>query len=442
MIKERICYAVVFAVEAAIAWFYYGNIYSIKRFQPAFGMSFVFGYLLLFLLSFIEKPAVNILTFFCVNLTLLLFNYKCSAKAGILQAAFLTFSNGVSEVLVDLVLTSLGFDYNAYTYNFAVMLALVILSKLLYLVIIFGAAHIFKPQSANQDESNLTTLLGVMPVVSGFIVVTVTYIGLTSELNPVTEIMATISMLALLLLNLAVLILYGRIQVIAAENAALSISKAQDEAHADYYILLRDQYDSQQIMIHDIRKHLGSIRDMLEIGNTAEAEHYIEELEAIPSLNRTVKFCDDPLLNVILSRYISWAQDIGIAFHCDIKSSDFSFMDATSITALFSNLLSNAVESAQKSEEKKVELSIVKNAEEEYIMISLENSCDIAPESDPNGNFKTTKVNQRIHGYGLKSINRVIQKYDGISLPRYDSSSKTFCYTIRFPISSESSFKP
>lgn len=438
MIKERICYAVVFAVEAAIAWFYYGNIYPIKRFQPAFGMSFVFGYLLLFLLSANGKPALNILTFLCVNLTLLMFNYKCSAKAGILQAAFLTFSNGVSEVLINLILTFFHFDYNAYTYNFTVMLALGIASKLLYLVIIFLAAHIFKPQSANQNESNLTTLLGVMPAVSGFIVVTVTYIGLTSELNPVTEIMVTISMLALLIVNLAVLILYGRIQVIAAENAALSISKAQDEANVDYYILLRDQYDSQQIMIHDIRKHLGSIRDMLEIGNAVEAEHYIETLESMPSLERTVKLCDDPLLNVILSRYISWAQDIGVAFHCDIKSSDFSFMDATSITALFSNLLSNAVESAQKSEEKKVELSIVKNTEEEYIMISLENSCDIAPETDTTGNFKTTKVNQRIHGYGLKSINRVIQKYDGISLPRYDSSSKTFCYTIRFPISNES----
>lgn len=438
MIKERICYAVVFAVEAAIAWFYYGNIYPIKRFQPAFGMSFVFGYLLLFLLSANGKPALNILTFFCVNLTLLMFNYKCSAKAGILQAAFLTFSNGVSEVLINLILTFFHFDYNAYTCNFTVMLALGIASKLLYLVIIFLAAHIFKPQSANQNESNLTTLLGVMPAVSGFIVVTVTYIGLTSELNPVTEIMVTISMLALLIVNLAVLILYGRIQVIAAENAALSISKAQDEANVDYYILLRDQYDSQQIMIHDIRKHLGSIRDMLEIGNAVEAEHYIETLESMPSLERTVKLCDDPLLNVILSRYISWAQDIGVAFHCDIKSSDFSFMDATSITALFSNLLSNAVESAQKSEEKKVELSIVKNTEEEYIMISLENSCDIAPETDTTGNFKTTKVNQRIHGYGLKSINRVIQKYDGISLPRYDSSSKTFCYTIRFPISNES----
>ena len=434
MIKERICFAILFAVEAAIAWFYYSNIYSAKKLQPALSMSFVLGYLLLFCLSIYATPALNLLMFFFINLILLLFNFKCSAKAGILQSAFLTFSNGASEVLVNLILTSFSFDYNAYTYNFAVMLALVILSKLLYLVIVFLAAHIFKPPSTNQNESNLTSLLGVMPVVSVFVVVTIAYIAMTSELKPIIEIMATISMLALLIVNLAVLILYGRVQAMAAENMALSISKAQDEANADYYLLLRDQYDSQQIMIHDIRKHLGFVSDMLKIGNAAEAERYIEELEAMPSLKRTVRLCDDPLLNVILSRYIGWSQDLGITFHCNIKSSDFSFMDATSVTALFSNLLSNAVESAQKSEDKRIEFSIVKNVEEEFIMISLENSCDTAPETDLNGNFKTTKNNQRIHGYGLKSIDRVIKQYNGLSMPRYDSSAKTFCYTIQFPI--------
>ena len=432
MIEERICYAVVFAVEAAIVWFYYGNIYSVKKDQPIFSLSFVLGYLLLFLLSRHATPALNLLMFFFVNLILLLFNYKCSVKAGILQAAFLTFSNGASEVLVNLILTFLSLDYSAYTYNFTIMLALGIVSKLLYLVIVFFATHILKPQLANQSESNLTTLLGVMPVVSIFVVVTIEYIALTSELKPIIEIMAAVSMLALLIVNLVVLILYGRIHAIAAENTALSISKAQDEANADYYLLLRDQYDSQQIMIHDIRKHLGFVSGMMKIGNFSEAERYIEELEAMPSLKRTVKLCDDPLLNVILSRYIDWSQELGITFHCDIKSSDFSFMDSTSVTALFSNLLSNAVESAQKSAEKRIDFSVVKNFEEEYVMISLVNSCDAAPQTDVYGNFRTTKTNQRIHGYGLKSINRVIQKYNGISMPCYDSIAKMFHYIIRF----------
>ena len=395
------------------------------------------GYLLLFLLSRHATPALNLLMFFFVNLILLLFNYKCSVKAGILQAAFLTFSNGASEVLVNLILTFLSLDYSAYTYNFTIMLALGIVSKLLYLVIVFFATHILKPQLANQSESNLTTLLGVMPVVSIFVVVTIEYIALTSELKPIIEIMAAVSMLVLLIVNLVVLILYGRIHAIAAENTALSISKAQDEANADYYLLLRGQYDRQQIMIHDIRKHLHFISDMLKIGNSSEAERYIEELESLPSLKRAVRLCNDPLLNVVLARYIDTAQNAGINFNYNIKSSDFSFMDATSNVALFSNLLSNAVESAQKSEEKRIDFSITKNAEKEYVMISVVNSCDVAPQVDVNGNFKTTKENRQMHGYGLKSIERVINKYDGIAMPRYSPGEKSFYYIIRFPISNK-----
>lgn len=434
MIKVRICYAVIFAVEAALAWFYYSNIYSAKRSRSAFSMSFVLGYLFLFLLSIRATPALNLLMFFAVNFVLLLFNYKCSAKTGILQAAFLSFANGASEVLVNLILTTFSIDYNAYTYNFAAMLALVILSKLLYLVVVFLAAHIFKPQSSNLGESNLTSFLSVMPVVSIFVVVTIAYIAMTSKLKPVIEILAAISMLALLIVNLAVLILYGYIQSMAAENAALSISKAQDEANAEYYFLLRDQFDSQQIMIHDIRKHLGFVSDMLKEGNYTAAEQYIEELDSLPSLKRTIKLCDDPLLNVILTRYIEWSQELGISFQCNIRTSDFSFMDSTSITALFSNLLSNAVESAQYSEEKLIDFSVLKNIEEEYIMVSVVNSCDTAPQSDGKGSLKTTRA-EGIHGFGIKSIERVVRQYGGLAAHHYDPATRSFHYTIRFPLS-------
>lgn len=46
MIKERVCYAVVFAVEAATAWFYYSSIYAAKRNRTSIYISFFLGYLL------------------------------------------------------------------------------------------------------------------------------------------------------------------------------------------------------------------------------------------------------------------------------------------------------------------------------------------------------------------------------------------------------------
>lgn len=435
MIKERICFAVLFVVEAAIAWFYCGSVFPKIKSGLSFWSSLCIGYGFLFVLSSRSIPAVNLLMFAIVNLALMLYNYKCSIKSGLLHAFFLTFVNGVSEVIVNLVLMAFGSTYNEYTYNFATMLALVILSKLLYLIIVFLAAHFLEPQSPYDNDPNITILLGIMPFVSVFVVVTIAYMAMVFELRPANELMVSISMLALLSANLAVLILYKRICTMAAENVALSVSKVQDEATTEYYKLLKDQYDNQRIMIHDIKKHLSSVSDMLELGSIGEAEQYLSELDDLPGLNPTIRLCDNALLNVILSRYIGQARELGISFSYNISSSDFSFMDATSITALFSNLLSNAVEAAQNSKEKRIELSITKNSDEEFILLSLSNSCDVAPQMDTGGFFLSTKDNPELHGYGQKSIERVVQKYDGLSMPRYDAETRTFYYTIRFAVS-------
>lgn len=438
MIEERICYAVLFIVEAAIAWFYFSTIYTAIKSRILLWVEFSAGYFLLFMLSYYKIFALNSAMFFAVNLFLLIFNYNCSIKSGVLQAAFLAFSNGIAEVLSNFLLTFLGHDYDAYTYNFTIMVALIVLSKLLYLIIIFISAKILRQKicKLNQDEHNLSLLLGIMPIVSAFIVVTVTYVGMTSALTYMTEIMLTISMLALLSVNLGVLIIYGRIQTIASENMALNISKVQDKAAADYYLLLKEQYDNQQILIHDIKKHFGSINELLKVGDITSAKQYIERLEKLPALGQAVKLCDNPLLNVILYQYKAYAHDIGISFTCDIRTSKFSFVDATSTTALFSNLLSNAFEAAEKSEEKSIDFSITYNPDGQCVIISLTNSCDIAPKIDSNGNYKTSKQDQNIHGYGIKSIERVVREYSGMSASRYDSTTRTFHYTIRFPVDS------
>lgn len=308
MIKERICFAALFAVEAVIIWFYYKSIYQSKRTGLILLASFTVGYVFLFFLSELKIPALNLLLFMLVNFILIISNYKCSLTAAVLHAAFLTFCNAVAEVLVNLGLMSFGVEYNSYTQNFTVMLALIILSKFLFVFIVFFAANILKPRAETIDETKPTLLLGIMPLVSSFVVVTIAYIAMSTELLPQHELMVSISMLALLLVNIALMILHGHIRSIAAENMALSVGKVQDEAHAEYYKLLKEQYDSQRILIHDIKQHLNSVRDMLKFSSIDEVEQYLSELEGLPALKPTMRLCDDPLLNVILSKYIEQAR--------------------------------------------------------------------------------------------------------------------------------------
>ena len=175
---------------------------------------------------------------------------------------------------------------------------------------------------------------------------------------------------------------------------------------------------------------------MAEDGDNQKIREYISELEDLPEFRRKARLCDDPILNMVLLRNQEYCSANGINFSCDIRADSVSFMDAISITALFGNLLSNAIEAAENSESKMVELSVVKKEQQNCILISMVNSCDMAPIKDANGNFETGKDKSKGHGYGTKSIARVIQKYNGEADMRYDEETKEFHSIIRFPVHS------
>lgn len=121
-----------------------------------------------------------------------------------------------------------------------------------------------------------------------------------------------------------------------------------------------------------------------------------------------------------------------MAFQCDIRENVSAFMNASSVTTLYGNLLPNALESAIASDEKQIELSATWNAEHTVVIISVVNSCATAPTPDGSGSFRTSKENKHLHGVGLRSIERVVKKYHGNATMYYDSATKQFHHVIQF----------
>lgn len=69
---------------------------------------------------------------FVVNTIILGLNFSCKIKSAVLHAAFLTLIVGISEILVNLLITYITDDYTAYMDSFSAFVSLVVFSKLLY----------------------------------------------------------------------------------------------------------------------------------------------------------------------------------------------------------------------------------------------------------------------------------------------------------------------
>lgn len=433
MIAEKLLYAAIFAAEAITAWLYFSYIYKQEKSNLYTFISFALGYTLLFLAAQFSIVLLNASIFFVVNTAILCLNYSCEIKSSVLHASFLTLTVSISEILVNLLITVIVKDYNAYTYSMPVLFRFAVFSKLLYFFITVIAARAFKPHKGRYNEPSQVVLLCVMPVVSVIIIVTFIYIG-SIGLTDLTEILITVSTMALLVVNIVVLFIYNRVQKLDEEHAALQIAQLRDQADTEYYKMLQQQYDGQRILIHDIKKHFNVIDSMAEDGDSGKIREYISELEELPEFQRRARLCDDPILNMILLRNANLCSANRISFFCDVRAGSVSFMDATSITALFGNLLSNAVEAAGNSAAKMVELSVIKNMEQNNVLVSVVNSCDRAPLKDSSGNLITRKDSGEGHGYGTKSIARVVTKYGGRKEFRYDEDSREFHFIILFPV--------
>ena len=138
------------------------------------------------------------------------------------------------------------------------------------------------------------------------------------------------------------------------------------------------------------------------------------------------------LLDVILSKYTDICRDKNIIFCTDIMTDNLSFINSYDISSLFNNILDNAVEAAEKSTAKYIRLEIT-NSLNSYHKIIVTNSCDIEPKSE-KGKLITTKDSKEIHGFGTKSINNTVNKYDGEMNWEYNDKAKEFKLIILIPI--------
>ena len=84
------------------------------------------------------------------------------------------------------------------------------------------------------------------------------------------------------------------------------------------------------------------------------------------------------------------------------------------------------MEAATNIPESFIELTVQKKENLPFIIIVLINSCRSAPIFDQDGLPVSSKSNKSIHGFGVKSIKKVIKQYQGDLQMYYDNDSGTF----------------
>ncbi len=192
------------------------------------------------------------------------------------------------------------------------------------------------------------------------------------------------------------------------------------ELLSDNYRSLMQAYEQKSILLHDLNKHMNTIREIAltdkeDIGTEQRrlldvAEHMKESWKR----NRQQDFCNHGLLNLILNQKREAAARSGIEMTYEFDDMHGLSMADTDICALFVNLLDNAIEANERLEEgmeRWVRLSGYRKGAQ--LILLLENPVTETEKEVQRKLWGTSKKNTELHGFGMKSIRQVIGAYEG-----------------------------
>ncbi|MGN0340806.1 MAG: sensor histidine kinase [Lachnospira sp.] len=194
--------------------------------------------------------------------------------------------------------------------------------------------------------------------------------------------------------------------------------------------ILEQSYENQQILIHDMKNHLNTISNLLSGSEPDNAVEYINSLITSKELNTRVRYCSDTRLNAILNRYVQMFDKESIQCNIDVCNSDTGFIKSEHLTSLICNILDNSMEACKNITDASVNIKISQVGSGKSTFISVSNSCIEKPVTNKTGEFITTKPDSIHHGYGLKSIKKIVSYYNGNMQAYYDDSTHLFYILI------------
>lgn len=175
------------------------------------------------------------------------------------------------------------------------------------------------------------------------------------------------------------------------------------------YEIAKENIDIINVKYHDLKHRLLE----LKAGKCEVSDEEIREIEdAIGIYDTSVETGCDPL-DVILSEKSLYCRRNGITLTCMVDGGSLTFMSASELYSLFGNILSNAVEAVSDlSDGDKKVISFTVRRVGDMLIVESENyySGNI---SFKDGLPLTSKGDKQSHGYGMKSIKMLAEKYGG-----------------------------
>lgn len=174
------------------------------------------------------------------------------------------------------------------------------------------------------------------------------------------------------------------------------------------YELSKKNIELINIKCHDLKHQVKLLRHSMN----KDVDNELKEIEsAINIYDSSLKTgCD--VLDVILTEKSLYCDAHNITLSCIVDGKELSFLDSIDVYSLFSNAISNAIEAEEKigKGDRFIHLKVYRRGD--LLAIHIENRIVDKP-IIKEGIYITSKNDKDYHGFGIKSMQMITDKYQG-----------------------------
>lgn len=186
--------------------------------------------------------------------------------------------------------------------------------------------------------------------------------------------------------------------------------KYLNEQIKHYKYLEQREQDTKKFR-HDIKSHMQVLSTMAKEKKYSDFDKYMDEINVrINNFGNHITV-NNGIVDAIINKYYSEAVRKGIHVEVTGMFPNICHVNAYDLCTIFSNVLSNAIEAAEKSAEKKITL-VCRYTDTNIVVITKNTFKDEGQFA--HSKIVSTKKDIEYHGFGIENIKEAVERNNGM----------------------------
>lgn len=297
----------------------------------------------------------------------------------------------------------------------------VVISNILMIIFVYVVSAMWNKVDGEMLPNKFYLFLLLIPIGS-------IYIAVNEFYDRNNRLSSTIIMSILLLFNVIIFEIYIKTNEVFMYEKERTIYAQQvgiiSENTIEQKKMLEDFHEEKHNLINELVVLRGSIED----GDKESAIRNLNKIIHNCSNTESVSNSGNSTVDAIINFKYTTARENGIDFRLKIFIPTELPIEQCDIGVVLGNSIDNAIEAVRKCETSKKVIEISMGVKKEAWIIVIKNPYEEEIKRDRNGKILSTKTRKYRCGYGLKSIERIVEKYQGEVI--IDTENEKFSLTM------------